>query len=794
MRKLLAVLIALALVAPIFPAAASPALQITVRPGFDGMVRPGSWAPVDVDLTNAGPNLSGNVEISVASRPSTQGGFARGQVLDYSVPVTIPQHSSKRFSTAVYVPPFFDRLQVRLVANGQTLVQQDVPLQRVDPAQLFCGVLSSDQSAFDSLDGLTLVDGQRQPHVVQLDLPDLPTNPQVLSGLDCLIISDYSTREMTALQQSALTSWVDDGGILTVGTGPTGSSTVNGLPAGLLPAKLDGTAPIHSLDSLSSYLGVSSGTTGPWLVGNLKVTDGTVAVADESQPLVVVGKRGRGAVFMLAMSLTQKPLRGWNGLDQLWVYMLSYARAPQSTFISFFGQESGWGRAPRDVLVHGGSASNPDSWRLIAGLVLFALLVGPVNYLILSRFGRPELALLTIPALATLVTGGALVFAGQHRQGDVVVNQVSILRTWDGGGVGPVHSFVGVFGLHPQHYRLTIPSNTLVADTLASSAVRSPATRDTSSIQVLQSGDPQLQGIDLEPGNLRTFSLDGSVNNSGKIGGSLVLNGNHLSGQIVNGFSVPIDGAVVVAGDSIQSIGDLRPGGSHAVSLDVRNDSPTGYRDMAQIVDRLYPGRSRSSQALADPRYEILSAALNPFQSYGGRVELSSLGLIGWIDQPVNAVQDPSSGEYARSYTLFATSLPLQVSDTTQVIPSQLLDRQDLSTGYGSRPDANGILVNAGDSVEFQFSSPVNPAHFTLHSLTLATSASSAVTGTLQMFDWRTGAWADVPFGIGNLTIPSPDRFFSATGAVKLRFQNTATGTAGVRFTRFQLLIGGTGR
>src|SRR5579884_3928652 len=119
MRKLLAVLIALVLVAPVFPASASSELRVTVRPGFDGMVRPGSWAPVDIDLANAGPNVSGNVEISVTRRPSMQTGSAGAQSVDYSVPVTIPQHSSKRFSTAVYVPPFFDRLQIRLVSNGQ---------------------------------------------------------------------------------------------------------------------------------------------------------------------------------------------------------------------------------------------------------------------------------------------------------------------------------------------------------------------------------------------------------------------------------------------------------------------------------------------------------------------------------------------------------------------------------------------------------------------------------------------------------------------------------------------------
>jgi hypothetical protein len=797
MRKLFAILIALALAAPVFPAAASNELQVTVRPGFDGMVRPGNWAPVDVDLTNAGPNVAGDVELSVIRRTSTQAGLGGGQSINYSVPVTIPQHSSKRFSTAVYVPPFFDRLQVRLVSNGHTLYEQSYPLQRIDPSQLFCGVLSTDQTAFDSLNGLTIPDEQRQPHVVHLDLPDLPTNPQVLSALDCLVVSDYATRGLSPLQQSALTSWVDEGGILTVGTGPTGSSTVDGLPADLLPAKLDGTVPARSLESLSGYLGVRSDSAGPWLVGNLKVTNGTVVAADENQPLLVVGRRGKGTVFMLALSLTQKPLRGWSGLDRLWVYIFSYARAPDSTFASYYGQEAGWGRLPREALIRGGTASGPVTQRLLLGLILFGILVGPINLLVLSRLGRRELALVTIPVMAVLVTAGALVYANHHRQGDVVVNQVSIVRTWDGSGVGPVHSYVGVFGLHPQHYRLAIPANALVTNTFLPYPNRGPNNRTASTIQILQSGQPQLQGIDLEPGNLSSFSLDGHLSESGKIGGVIRLDGNHLSGDVVNGFSTTIRGATLIAGSSVENLGDLRPGASHSVSLDVGNDSPVGYRDMSQIVDRLYPGRSRSPAAFRDPQYEILSAALNPWQSYGGHVELSSLSLIGWLDESVDAVKDPSSGQEARQYTLYVTSLPLQMSGNVQVIPQSLLDQQQLSATYTSRFDSTGVQVNPGESIAFQFASPVDPAHFSLRSLTLATTTVMPVLGTLELYDWRTGAWDDVPFAVGNLMIPNPERFLSATGTVRLRFQNkstTANGAATVKFTRFQLLIGGMGR
>lgn len=797
MRKLLAFFVALALLAPALPAAASPALRVTVRPGFDGVVRPGQWAPVNVALANSGPRVSGDLEITVLGRQVSLSGTNSGQSIAYTVPVTLPEHSSKQFSTAVYIPPLFDRLQVSLIGNGKTLLQQDVPLHQTDPTQLYCGVLSTDPSAFASLSGISLANGQRQPHLVQLDLTDLPTNPQLLSGLDCVIVSDEATRGLSAAQRSALTSWVEAGGILTIGTGATGASTVAGLPTNLLPAKLDGTAPIHSLGSLADYLGAPSDSTGPWLAANLKATDGTVVVADESQPLLIVARRGKGAVFMLALSLTQQPLRGWAGFDHLWRYILSYAPAPDSAYTSYLGDEGGWGRAPREVLMQGGSAGGPASQQLLFGLILFGLLVGPVNFLVLSRLGRRDLALLTVPALAALATAGAMVYARGHRQGDVVVNQVSIVRTWDGSGIGPVHSFVGVFGLHPQRYQLSVPPNVLVASTSLSYLVRSDRGRGAPALQVVASGQPRVRGIDLQPGRLNSFSLDGHVSEPGQIGGAVVLDGNHLGGTVVNGFPSTIHDAALVAGGSVESLGDLKPGAAHRVSLDLTSSAPSGNRDLSNLVKRLAPDQGRSATAPSDPRSAILDAALNPWRGYGGDIDPGPLSLIGWLDQPIETVKDPVDGEPAHQYTLFTTSLPLRLTDQSETIPAQLIDRQQLSASFSARLDQSGVTVNPGDTIAFQFTNPVDSPHFVLRSLTLVSVATSPVFGTLQAFDWRTGAWDTVPFATGAVTIPTPERFLSATGTVRLRFQDTSPvspNTPATQFSRFQLLINGAGR
>src|SRR5262249_27191022 len=201
------------------------------------------------------------------------------------------------------------------------------------------------------------------------------------------------------LQQSALAAWVNNGGVLTVGTGPDAGSTLAGLPSDLLPATPDGSFTLRSLGNMSGFFGAASDQPGPWLAAKLKGGDGAGVAADESEPLLVVSRHGKGTVFMFALSLTRKPLQGWDGLDAVWGYLLSYVPVPVSVFSSYYRQDYGWGRVPREVLTRGGNGAGPDAQLLLLALVGFAIIVGPSNLLVLTRRGRRERRLRSVPLL-----------------------------------------------------------------------------------------------------------------------------------------------------------------------------------------------------------------------------------------------------------------------------------------------------------------------------------------------------------------------------------------------------------
>jgi hypothetical protein len=317
-------------------------------------------------------------------------------------------------------------------------------------------------------------------------------------------------------------------------------------------------------------------------------------------------------------------------------------------------------------------------------------------------------------------------------------------------------------------------------------------------VKVLQTSAPEAQGIDIDPGTLNNFVLDGHFHADGKVRATLKLDNDRLTGQITNGLPATIRNAAIVAGTSVQPIGDLKPGASHDVDFRLGASSPVGFQDNAQIIDKLFPGTSHEPNARHDVRYDILSAALNPAQSFSGQVEMSGVNLIGWLGDPIDPVSDADTGRSSHQQTVFITNLTFQISNALQVLPSQLLARQMLSSSYSARSEAGGISINSGDTAAYQFTSPIDPGHFALRSLALDTGSDDFARGTLEFYNWRTQGWEEIPFTVGNLPIPNPDRYFSATGLVRLRFRYKSApapqGAATMTFNKFQLLVGGVGR
>src|SRR5215217_6716925 len=236
------------------PATAAPAgqstsaAQMTVRAGFDGLGKVGGWLPIEIDVRNDGPDIDGEIQIVVTDTSVSRGTYTRAPAV-YTAPAVLPRRAHKRIMLEAELRTSGQKMQARLVdAAGTVVSEQDVQLTRVAAGDLLCGVLSRSGPSFDFLPTLELPPPLRRARISHIEVEDLPTRPQILASLDCIILDNIATSTMLDSQRDALTSWVYSGGLLVAIGGPTWQKTFSALPADLLPVKASGLASLESLE------------------------------------------------------------------------------------------------------------------------------------------------------------------------------------------------------------------------------------------------------------------------------------------------------------------------------------------------------------------------------------------------------------------------------------------------------------------------------------------------------------------------------------------------------------------
>ena len=132
-----------------------------------------------------------------------------------------------------------------------------------------------------------------------------------------------------------------------------------------------------------------------------QVRDGQVVVAAGDKPLIVTANRGRGRVTLLLFSPEREPFRSWKNLPIFWAKL---AEVPGAWYVSAdFRQQGGWssdgifGAMIDTRQVH----KLPVTWLLLL-LIVYLVVIGPLDQRWLKRIGRPMLTWITFPCYVVL--------------------------------------------------------------------------------------------------------------------------------------------------------------------------------------------------------------------------------------------------------------------------------------------------------------------------------------------------------------------------------------------------------
>jgi hypothetical protein len=825
------------------PAALKLPVALHVSTGYQNLYRDSVWTPVRVTLHNrTSSDINGTLELPQSGAPPNLGPSRTFHGL-YQTPVTLPAGGTKQ--VVVYVPGagIRDEINARFVQGKRILGSAVSYTMGIDSSALLIGVLTD--SPADS--GWLVPASQQQitAHVVRLTPATLDSLPQALAAFDVIVLTDVNTAQLDRAQLSALAAFVRRGGSLLLVGGPNWQETLRPLPATLLPTgTYVGTRALPNLNGLQA-LGSVSRVVGPQeavlsvlrLSGTSAGSRGPAAteriMAEQSGvPLVVRQTVGSGAVEYLAFDPALNPVQGWTGTTRLLAGLLASA-APTAVartwaplgFTSRF--QKAFSTSATTSELSNIPASTLPLLAIFAALTLvYVLLLGPGNFLVLRLLRRQYLAWVTVPILALSYVGSAYGVTMHLKNGNVLLNTIGVVTLDGSSGAHPATFYVGLAAPLPGDYHLTYHAPAL-ADPIPQLTDLSgdwwhtapPTGTNPLGMRVQQGAQTDVTFLSMKTWAVRDVALNTTVNIPGRVTADLHLSAHGvITGSIHNGTSLNLLDPIIVAGDSIAQLSTIPSDSTIPASVHPEVDMTS--QDQPSVWSHLYgtsslasgdpfpfgPASCCDSSALAQEksltdRLENASAMLWETQNLS---KLGEVTLVGWSEGPLGSFSVSGSAPRRRDLTLVAVPLsvglpaagPFELDKGT--ISARLIDisaRPPSSSccNWFSR-NAQQLSVGPGGSMTFELDLPRAQGHVHLGQLAISVNSDSDSSDIGRVYDWRAGRWVHIDLTSGTAQLSEPDRFVAATGQILLRLQATdASGDVTVDDPSTDVQVSGSG-
>ncbi|HBY99316.1 MAG TPA: hypothetical protein DEP84_36150 [Chloroflexi bacterium] len=781
--RLMALVLLLSALLPLAASAQGPGISLAPQALYNGAVKYGEWLPIRVRLENSGADVRGRVQVRIGS--------AGQRAVTHAQAVELPRGARKDVTLYVLPNTFTRRVTVEFVADGQPrdgepLRQAEVAVQPVPNIRLVSAAISGGGEGLDALAGLKLTSRRNDSLLVPLTLDTLPERAEGLRTLDVLVITGVDTGGLAPAQQAALTEWVTLGGTLVLGGGPNAARTLTGVPGALQPVRLTGDLALERLTALEQVAGEPIRVAGPFPTAQgVPLPESSVRVEQEGLPLVVGRRVGQGTVLWLALDPALSPFDAWAGAGAFWATLLDeiapypFDLPPDVSPRQMSSEQIGY------ALTNLPSLDLPSLRLLVPLLLVYIVVVGPLNYLVLRWQRRLELGWITIPVVTLLFSAGAYAIGFQLRGGDVIINQVSTIQLQANNqrGASYVRSFVGIFSPARRDYSVELPGDVLVS---ALNLQGNPFGPDSPAgggreLLILQGQPTTVQGLSVNQWSMQSFMVE-SVDPTAAVEAALSTHGATIVGTIKNASNQMWRDAVLAEGSQFQRLGDLAPGQQAEVRLDVgsmRNEGgpPLGwllFQDRVNELSRTGPPRDvQSKQQILDA---IFSGPLGP---KGASTSVPGIGplFIAWADAPPLPVTLPDYRVSHVSTTLVYGRLPLRFGDGEVNLPAGLVTPQIEADGnrYLCYSPRGPGLAPDFDKMSMSFRLPPELHDLQVSELALHISSDGGWFSppAVQMWAWEQGAWVSAgdDLQIGRNPVAEPARFVR-DGVIRLQAVN----------------------
>ncbi|MBN2471215.1 MAG: hypothetical protein JXN59_10860 [Anaerolineae bacterium] len=730
-------------------------ITLQLEAGFGRRFRPDTWTPLLIAVANDGPDISGVLRVRADGTAALDG-------TTYSTPIDLPQQSRKQVFLYVSLRSFGRQVQVELVdVQGSVIASTSSQLNLAAPQDVLAAVITDAPGGSVDLTGAVLGSGQTYQHNWAIE--DIPPEPEALMALDVMVFTDVDTGRLSLAQVQAVTDWVLSGGHLIVTGGPNYRLTGAGL-ADLLPLTVSGSTTVDDLSALAAFTG-QRGTrlAEPDIVLATGVPrpQAEVLARAGQEPLLVRQRRGGGVVDYLAADPALAPFRQWTGRAGLWDALI-FAPHQQPSWTEGIQD---WLMAERVIQQSPGFAL-PSAFAMFGMLIVYILVIGPVNYLALRLIGRRELAWFTIPLIVIIFSVLAYFTGFSLRGTQATLNRMTVVQVWPGEDRARVDGLVGVLSPRRSTYTLAAHDG-LTLRPLPESNAGGGFAPMLSTVAITQGSGFAAEEVLIDSSVIAAFASSGFIEGAPHLEGAARIipdsSGTHVSGQVTNATGFELEDAAVLINGGVQHLGTLAPGASAVfdlrlvvqqsapLSLVAGDDAGFVYENIeltAQDVlglnyspTRYYAPSSDPEARLQRQRQNLVSALAYDRDVSGGRGD--RVFLFGWAKTSPLGMSLEGAPWGPEDMTLYIFELPVMHETPTTPITIMAGMVTWAVSPEGGLLNANpyDLTLNGTETAGFRFTPLPGAQLGEVTRLDIVARRTSPNTATVMLKNWQTGQW-----------------------------------------------------
>ena len=670
-----------ALLAAPMPTLAASSVQLDARALAGARFEVGGWMGISATLVNTGEPTSGYLTAT------TDAGTVRRSV-------ELPAGARKTVTLYVQPDPFQRAIDVRYEEpNGTVTARVEV---RVFESSVRQTAIVGDGAGNLRAQFAATVEGASDP--IAFSPADIPERFEPLAGLDAMVWAGDGSA-LTEDQRRSLERWVAGGGELVV-VGGADWQTRTAPFTEILP--LQGLAAVDGVE-LGALAGWSASAEPPIATGTVStgtLRDGAreLVSAEDGSVLVSMLDVGAGRVILVGTDLATEAYRGWEGAPRLWTRLLPSNAALEG----FFGGpvEADLVNSMTNALGNIPSLEVPPAELLLAVIVGYILLIGPISYLVLRRIDRRELAWVTAPILVLVFSACSYGIGAAAKGGEVILNEIALVRTSSHGTTATVETYAGIFSPNRATYDLTVDHDALLGRLQPNNGFG----REPSSTAVADQGRPStLRGLQIGVFGFEGISAAGIVDHVSPLSVTWSVDEDgDLVGTVTNDGEEAVEDVAYISQSGGKMVGDIAPGATVEFTIPRLNFNGSSASDQVYGFGGFDNASEEQRQILV--RRQVIDALVG----YGGFMPGVDLGaaaargpfLIGWreADGPMPVSIDGLSMRRSSTTVEVLSVRPTPASGEVTISPAQMAVSVVETTGNAGSIGPGMVTVTEGSA------------------------------------------------------------------------------------------------